>query len=92
MRVIAIHRGHAPSEPGAVHRLLEPGTEFVIHDTPVRALTDDDDEITRSIAVKGKVPTAFSSSWMKPVDAGKAEAKPSKAGKAESKPNDDGEI
>ena len=42
------------------------GSTFEIPDSPTRKLTKEDDAITRSIAIKGQVPCAFSSSWMRP--------------------------
>lgn len=57
----------AATQPGFIHNhLKEPGMSFDIPDQPTRKLTKDDDALTRSIAVKGQVPVAFSSVWMRP--------------------------
>jgi hypothetical protein len=59
MKVTATQRGF-------FKHLREPGMEFEIPDEPVRKITGNDDKITEGIAVKGKVPELFASSWMRP--------------------------
>jgi len=46
--------------------IKEVGEEFEIADEPTRAVHKDDDDITKSVAVKGRVPRAFTSHHMKP--------------------------
>jgi hypothetical protein len=54
------------TQEGFFHKLIAPGMVFDIPDTPVRKVTKADDAITQSIALKGNVPCAFASSWMRP--------------------------
>ena len=74
------------------HHIKEIGAKFHIPDKPARKITKDDDKVTQQAAVKGEIPCAFSSHWMRPGWAPKAAPEPEAESDAKSEDAGDSPI